>query len=242
MTARITNTYVIACFLVHFSADGEQCTFVVNGTHPLGGTKGIIHHTEEEEEEEVSRQPCYVRGRLNYPKNWYGYLAQFRLRAHNAKIYYHFVYPEEKCCVKILLYLQEQKNLLRHRMNCWQKQSMVDLDGPQCITLSPAHSMSGCYSSNWTEDGVRMIECKSGRTFNSDRVRDLYIAASSCGSPTGLEIEYSFKAYGHVGRCPSMENYGHAPHIFPQLFYFSLCLCISMCYSISALFKYSLST
>lgn len=82
---------------------------------------------------------------------------------------------------------------------------MVDPRSRQVILLSPTDSSSGCVS-NKTENGIRVIECTSGRVLRSNEDRSWYIAASSCGSPTGLDLQYSFVAYGHVGDCPEPDE------------------------------------
>ena len=153
------------------------------------------------EEDEADSAPCVVTGHLAQSVNWFGYLAKFQLRTPGGRIYYRFVYPEDRCCIKIIFYLEEQVLGLRARMNCLQKQAMVDPGSRQVILLSPTDTTAGCVS-NKTDNGVRVIECTSGRVLKSNEDRTWYIAASSCGSPTGLNIRYSFVAYGHKGKCP----------------------------------------
>lgn len=115
---------------------------------------------------------------------------------------FRFVYPEHKCCVKIILYLEEEVSKLRARMNCLQKQSVVDPTSPQVITLTPSVDTSGCTSNRTDENGIRLIECNSGRILRSDIDRNWYIGASSCGSPSGLDLHYSIILYGYKGKCP----------------------------------------
>jgi hypothetical protein len=183
----------------HYSVDGAKCSFSLNHTWQEEIPTDIDKHLPSE--------PCVVSGRLRYSKNWYGYLATFRLRADSARLYYKFEYPEEKCCVKLLLYLQEQKNLLRRRMNCLQKESVVGA-GNQVILLSPAHKDAGCSSNSTADDEERMITCSSGRELRSKTERDWFLAASSCGSPTGLHLNFIFQVYGQVGECPSGDRSG----------------------------------
>ena len=159
------------------------------------------------EEAEGSNEPCVINGHLMKSANWYGYLATLRLRASGGRFYYRFIYPEDRCCTKILLYLEEQVLGLRARMNCLQKQSLVDPSSRQVITLSPSVRSSGCLG-NRTQNGVRVIECTSGRILKSAEDRVWYIAASSCGSPTGLDLRYSFVVYGYLGSCPESTTGG----------------------------------
>ncbi|ELU03865.1 hypothetical protein CAPTEDRAFT_209560 [Capitella teleta] len=178
-------------------ADATKCTFTVNRTEEGATEEG------EDRSPVHSSKSCLIKGRLHYSKNWYGYLATFRLRAENAILYYKFEYPEENCCVKMLLYLQEQKNMLRHRMNCQQKEAIAGT-GAQVILLSPAHQESGCRSNSSSDS--HEIQCSSGRELRSNVVRDWFIAVSSCGSPIGLRLKYAFQAYGHIGPCPIRER------------------------------------
>ena len=141
----------------------------------------------------------------------YGYIGEFRLRAKGAKLYYTMDYPEEKCCIKILLYLEEQIGYLRAHMNCIQKESVVDPLGPQVITLSPSHPSSGC-SSNISHTGERRIVCTGGRLLRSDIERTWYIAASSCGSPRGLQLDFSLVVYGYKGECYNVNSGGGTIH------------------------------
>ncbi len=141
------------------------------------------------------------------------------MKAQSGRFYYHFQYPDHKCCVKILLYLEEEVASLRAHMNCIQKQAIVK-PPQQIITLSPGYGASGC-NSNKTVNGVRMIDCTSGRILRSDIDRNWYIAASSCGSPDGLDLKYSLVMYGYRGECPegsslytSAANSPHVTHHF----------------------------
>ena len=64
--------------------------------------------------------PCFVTGHLELSRNWYGYMAIINMQSIGGKLFYRFVYPEHTCCIKILLYLQEQMDRLRANMNCLQ--------------------------------------------------------------------------------------------------------------------------
>ena len=126
------------------------------------------------------------------------------------------MYPEHKCCVKIILYLEEQVASLRARMNCLQKQSIVDPTSPQVITLTPSVDASGCTSNRTDENGHRLIECNSGRILRSDIDRSWYIGASSCGSPSGLDLHYSIILYGYKGECPESKKRNSSNRVAPS--------------------------
>jgi len=72
------------------------------------------------EDERDPSDPCFVTGHLDLSKNWYGYLAIMNMQSVGGKLFYRFIYPEHSCCIKILLYLQEQMDRLRANMNCLQ--------------------------------------------------------------------------------------------------------------------------
>ncbi len=139
--------------------------------------------------------------------NWYGYLANGTLGAHEARFYYRIVYPEKKCCIKLLLYLNDQVSALRYTMNCLQKQSIIATNERQIITLSPSVESSGCSSNrSLTRNGERLIECNSGRILRSNYSQHWHFAASSCGSPTGLSMDFIIVMYGLKGECPLFRN------------------------------------
>ena len=143
--------------------------------------------------------------------NWFGYLAIIRLQAGTGKIFFRFSYPLHKCCVKLLLYLRHQMYAMRAHMTCNQKLAVLDSDVRQTILLSPSNPSSGC-TSNVTAGGQRVIACSAGRHLVAERTVTWYVAVSSCGSPTGLDIQYSLLIYGHTGRCPhSMGNDSSRP-------------------------------
>ena len=190
------STALTILFSVHSSTSPEDCALMFNASDPLRDAILL-----EEDQDEVDSEPCIMTGHLAKSVNWFGYLATFKFRASGGRVYYRFVYPEDRCCIKIIFYLEEQVLGLRARMNCLQKQSMVDPGSRQVILLSPSDTSAGCVS-NKTDNGVRVIECTSGRVLKSNEDRAWYIAASSCGSPTGLDLQYSFVAYGHKGKCP----------------------------------------
>lgn len=139
--------------------------------------------------------------------NWYGYLANGTLLANEARFYYRIVYPEKKCCIKLLLYLNDQKEALRAHMNCLQKQSIIATNEKQIITLSPSVGASGCSSNrSLLMNGERLIECNSGRILRSNYSQHWHFAASSCGSPTGLSMDFIIVMYGLQGKCPVFRN------------------------------------
>ncbi|KAI0234572.1 hypothetical protein LSAT2_015173 [Lamellibrachia satsuma] len=229
----VVTTSLSSSSLSSSTADG--CYFPGNATEdpPLAGRRRRPTSSPLLEDERDPADPCFVTGHLDLSKNWYGYLAVMNMQSVGGKLFYRFVYPENACCVKILLYLQEQMDKLRANMNCLQftsvsfnalvlgaasqyilhgfwesnsrncdKQAVLDAMSPQVITLSPSIPSSGCSVNRSVIGGVRMIECSSGRMLQSARARHWYVAAVSCGSPTGLNLRYSMLIYGHVGRCP----------------------------------------
>ena len=111
------------------------------------------------------------------------------------------MYPEERCCIKLLLYLEDQVSALRAHMNCLQRQSIIATNPKQIITLSPSVESSGC-TSNHTINGQKVIECNSGRILRSIYDQTWHFAASSCGSPTGLSMQYNLVMYGLRTGCP----------------------------------------
>lgn len=159
---------------------------------------------DKEEAQLTPSNPCILQGRLTVAQNWYGYLASVTLAPNEGLFYYRFAFAKERCCIKIILYLEEQANMLRAHMNCLQRQSLVDPTSPQIITLSPSNTPAGCTSVTEAA-GLSTIECRSGRWLKSDIPRKWYIAASSCGSPSGLDVEYSLVIYGHTEPCPSED-------------------------------------
>ena len=168
---------------------------MINGSDTMG------HHIDAQAEEEIEKTPpCVIQGHLDINHNWYGYLATVKLHPDMGKFYYKFTYAQRKCCIKILLYLSEQVDRLKAHMSCIQKQSAVDPLSPQVISLSPSTPASGCTRNDTVDGGL--IECTSGRILRSDIEREWYIAAASCGSPTGLDIHYSLVVYGLIGECP----------------------------------------
>ena len=74
----------------------------------------------------------------------------------------------------------------------------------QVISLSPHANNSGC-TRNVTEDGRRVIDCKSRHDPTSDEESLWNVAVSSCGSPTGLDFHYFLVIYGHTGDCYTGE-------------------------------------
>merc|ERR1712004_848121 len=79
---------------------------------------------------------------------------------------------------------------------------------------------------NQTEHGESVIECTSGRTLRSDVDRKWYIAASSCGSPTGLDLKYSIVIYGWKGECSQNQNNNCRPNYSQptQIMFVLVCL------------------
>ena len=150
---------------------------------------------------EVDVQTCVIQGQLKYSQNWYGYLAIIKTIPEGGKFYFKFTYPQHMCCMKLLIYLTEDVDILRARMTCMQKQATIHPQSDQFITLSPTSKHSGC-TTLVSAEGKQLLECRSGRLLKSKDVREWYIAVSNCGSPTGLDFEYSLVVFGHVGKCP----------------------------------------
>jgi hypothetical protein len=177
----------------------EECTYIVNGSDTFGGEDSALDMT-------TLNEPCILSNHIHSTRNWYGYAAKFRMRAQFSRFYYRIVYPEEDCCLKMLLYLEPQVDNLRYHMSCMQMQSVLDPTSPQVITLSPNSPESGC-KFNVTADGDRVVDCFSGRKFKSDIERNWYVAISSCGLPRGLNFEFTMYIYGWVeskeGDCPN---------------------------------------
>ena len=195
---------------------------MINGSDTIG--QHIDQHTEEEIEK---TPPCVIQGHLDINHNWYGYLAKVKLHPEMGKFYYKFTYAQRKCCIKILLYLSEQVDKLKAHMSCIQKQSAVDPLSPQVISLSPSTPASGCVHNNSADGGL--IECTSGRILRSDIEREWYIAAASCGSPTGLDVHYSLIVYGLIGECPqSLPVSTSPPAVFPSIPSIFYCLLIQL--------------
>ena len=72
--------------------------------------------------------PCVAEGYFQYPINWHGYLVKATLPGDRVgRLYYHIVYPEDKCCIKLLLYTKRQVAELRAKtMSCLQRQAVLD--------------------------------------------------------------------------------------------------------------------
>ncbi len=186
--------------LFRCSSSLDECTFIVNGSDVYGGDEAVLDTSQ-------LTGPCIFRRKLNIAKNWYGYIANFTLRPHGAKMYFDVTYPERKCCVKLLLYLEEQVDRLRYHMNCRKKVAILDPMSPQIITLSPSYPWSGCTNGTNQGDSQQMLRCSSGRLITSDIERNWYVAVSTCGSPTGLDLEYRLTVYGYEGNCPHASYY-----------------------------------
>ena len=194
------------------SSDLDECTYVINGTDVVGG-EGMAGTTDEAMLKHIkaSTEPCVFQGQLNVARNWYGYLAKVTLAPKSSIFYYHITFAKVDCCIKVLLYLEEQMKMLKKHMSCTQRQSVLDPMGPQVIILSPSNPKSGCR--NKTDDqGVSVIDCYNGRWLTSNRVRNWYIAVTSCGSPKGLDLQFSVVIYGHIGECPASSFKNSATH------------------------------
>ena len=188
----ILKLLCVLILIIFFSTGTNGCSLQYNGTRK---TDQIVL------ERDNTRQPCVAQGYFNDPTNWHGYLVKAKLLPQNGRIYYHIRYPENKCCIKLLLYLYGQVKELRAKtMSCLQRQAVLDPRGKQVISLSPHVAGSGC-TRNVTVDGEKYIDCSSGLVLKSDRERLWNVAVSSCGSPTGLDFQYSLVIYGYVGEC-----------------------------------------
>ena len=142
-------------------------------------------------------EPCIIQGHLSVKKNWYGYLSWIVFDRIKGKFLYEFSYPESRCCINVLLYLEEQVDLLRAFMYCEQMQEFANKQTNQMIELTPDAPWAGCKN---TSD---LIQCSGGRMLRSDINRKWYIAAANCNSPNGLELDYKLHIYGYHGACPS---------------------------------------
>ncbi len=121
--------------------------------------------------------------------------------------YYRIVYPADKCCIKLLLYMDSEVKVLRAHMNCLQRTSIIATKPKQIIKLSPSVKSSGCASyQTHRKDKLKVIECNSGRTLRSKHDQEWFIAVSSCGSPSGLTLDYTIIMYGLQGECPVIVN------------------------------------
>lgn len=149
--------------------------------------------------------PCIYEGHLQTNRNWYGYLANISVRT-TGQLGFEFAYPADRCCQNILFYAEDQLPLMGPRMNCWQREYLLQPEEDQILRLTPSFSWSGCHLA--THDGVDMFVCKGGRSFSVDsvgggggRLTTWYIAASNCAILQGLDLLYRLEIYGHVGDC-----------------------------------------
>ena len=100
------------------------CGYQFDDSDPLGNSVILERNSDE--------APCISQGYFKEPINWHGYLIKATLPPRNAMIYYHITYPEEKCCIKLLLYKHKQVLDLRAKtMSCLQRQAVLDPTGTQ---------------------------------------------------------------------------------------------------------------
>ena len=144
---------------------------------------------------------CVVTGHVSISRNWYGYLAVTRFKQNKGTMYYKFRYPQKNCCVRILLYLREQFDLLKAFMNCAQREAILDPRSNQVLVLSPGSGYPGCVANVTGDDGKNYIECSGGLVLKTNVKTMWYIAASSCGFPTGLTLEYRLHFQNLNGSC-----------------------------------------
>ncbi len=115
------------------------------------------------------------------------------------------------------MYLEKEVSVLRAHMNCLQKTSIIQTNPKQIITLSPSVKSSGCALSRpHGESGNKVIECNSGRILRSNQDQEWYFAVSSCGSPSGLTLDYTIIMYGLKGECPKGSNNAITTYHFPS--------------------------
>ncbi len=98
-------------------------------------------------------------------------------------------------------------------MNCLQRMSVVATNPRQIITLSPSIKSSGCRnrvqnrtSFHGVQSAMGVIECNSGRILRSKYDHMWHFAVSSCGSPTGVSLDYTFIMYGLKEECPVVKS------------------------------------
>ena len=153
--------------------------------------------------------------------NWFGYITNGTLFANEARVYYRIVYPEKKCCIKLLMYMDWEITYLRAHMNCLQRTSIIATNPKQIIKLSPSVKSSGCtlYQTH-RKDRQRVIECNSGRVLRANHDQEWFFAVSSCGSPSGLTLNYTITMYGLKGDCPVFVNatLNSSAHHMPSFF------------------------
>lgn len=244
-----TRNYVILHYVLLFvnSSSLEECTYLINGTDLVETTddeedKDPKEDEAEENEEDKDRKapavlasvirqraPCITSGSVDVRHNWHGYLAIFhQSQRSETHLLYRISYPARRCCVSLLLYLEDQVKGLSFRMNCRQRVSAIDTRGPQHILLSPSSSQSGCVnqsSPSSSSDGPPYwtIHCNGGRILRSNVRRRLYVAASSCGSSRGLTFSYTITLYGLAGRCPDgFGNGSNGPNSMRMFISFSM--------------------
>lgn len=204
-------------------SSGSNCSQAIDGLNPMLGEPGNAIIEAEAPLKESGA--CVIQDHVFLKHNWYGYLAILKLVPDGGKVYFKFSYPQERCCLKMLIYLTEQVDHLRKPMNCLQKQAVLDPKSSQVITLSPSSKHSGCKTVT-NEEGELMLECRSGRILRSNKVREWYIAVSNCGSPSGLDFHYSLIVFGNLGECPESKT-DCASTVIINFYFMTMCLLLA---------------
>ena len=145
---------------------------------------------------------CVYDGVVETDSDWYGFIANVTI-IDSGRMTFRVTYPANRFVQSILLYSEEQVNLLDSRMSCWQKEDILKQEDDEILRLTPQVALSGCQLVDL--DGVRTYVCQGGRSFlpsNSEAESTCwYIAVSNCASLYGLKLTYHLEVYGHVGKC-----------------------------------------
>ena len=145
--------------------------------------------------------PCLYEGHLHDSSTWYGYLLNLTM-ASTGRMSFEFSYPLDMCCQNVLFYHEDQMSIIKSRMNCWQKESLLLPEQDQMLRLTPRFAWSGCHITH--PNGLDVMECQGGRSFASrvdGRSTSWYLAVSNCPSLKGLDLRYRIIVYGHIGDC-----------------------------------------
>ena len=171
------------------------CSFCVCGLDD-------IHHALGE----YSR-PCIHEGVVETDSNWQ-VLANISI-LDSGRMTFQFSYPAVQCCYQILFYLEDQISVLNRypRMDCWQRESILDEERAQSLLLTSRSVCSGCHMIH--PGGVPTIACHGGRSLPSQnpqtQLTSWYIAVSNCNSLHGLQLTYHLEFFGHNDECQTAE-------------------------------------
>ncbi|ESO01851.1 hypothetical protein HELRODRAFT_188502, partial [Helobdella robusta] len=154
-----------------------------------------------------SPEVCVFSGRVSTKENWFGYLANLTIAGGYGSLEFEFSYLEERCCINVLFYYEDQLAAMGSNSNCWSKEYILRHEDDQILRLTPNFSWSGCQLKKRFNQ-PNLIICKGGRSFSSIAPSNLNYRRSD-ENKNANNFNDNFNDYGH-------SDESHHNHVKPR--------------------------